>query len=400
MLETLKSEAVQIGKPEWRSMLLYVAGLHERSIHPPVYPFPLPWEEIGPGYFASPAFGHWDIVHQILDVLPAEPEHAANQIINNLANQTQEGMIPGSIWMKSDPPRWSLTSSHPPVWPVAVQEHYHATGCPDMVQHSFDALVRQIRWFEAARKADGEGYYYLDIVNRSWESGVDEGVRFDCLPPAPLACVDATSHVYWLYVHAARWAEILNRDPQPFIQRARQIADFIQNELFDPETGFFHDVWAVGNPELRHLTFEGMWPMVVGAATSDQATRVIDENLTNPDRFLAEHPISSVALCDPKFELRCWRGPAWNSMTYWAARGCVKNNRPDAARLLLGKALDDSARQFERTGTIWEFYHPHGGEPETLARKPHTAHNHPCPDYLGHNPLIAMARLWEKCRAC
>ncbi len=60
------------------------------------------------------------------------------------------------------------------------------------------------------------------------------------------------------------------------------------------------------------------------------------------------------------------------------------------------KALDDSAIQFTRTGTIWEFYHPDGGRPEDVQRKPHTAFNRPCQDYLGHNPLIAMATLYER----
>ena len=69
-----------------------------------------------------------------------------------------------------------------------------------------------------------------------------------------------------------------------------------------------------------------------------------------------------MALSDPKFELRMWRGPAWNCMTYWAARGCLRYDRADAARKLLEAALDATATQFERTGTIWEFYHPQLGD--------------------------------------
>ncbi len=136
-----------------------------------------------------------------------------------------------------------------------------------------------------------------------------------------------------------------------------------------------------------------MWPVLAGSGTAEQANRVIDEHLLIPRRFFSEHPICTVGLEDPLFELRMWRGPAWNSMTYWAARGCVRYGRSDAARQLLERALDASARQFERTGTIWEFYHPLGGDPRELERKPHTRYNTPCPDYLGHNPLIAMARM-------
>ena len=83
-------------------------------------------------------------------------------------------------------------------------------------------------------------------------------------------------------------------------------------------------------------------------------------------------------------------------MTYWAALGCVRHRRSDAARKLLEAALDDTAAQFARTGTIWEFYHPQGRHPEEVERKPQTKRNQPFTEYLGHNPLFAMARLWQQ----
>jgi putative isomerase len=142
-----------------------------------------------------------------------------------------------------------------------------------------------------------------------------------------------------------------------------------------------------------------MWPLVVGAASPKQARRVIHGHLMNPDRFLCEHPVATVALDDPRFELRMYRGPAWNSMTYWAAIGCMNYGAHAEAAVLLERALNDTATQFERTGTIWEFYHPHGGRPEDLQRKPNTEFNRPCPDYLGHNPVLAMARLYEQAKS-
>jgi len=151
----------------------------------------------------------------------------------------------------------------------------------------------------------------------------------------------------------------------------------------------------VGRADAAPLGFEGMWPLAVGAAAEDQAARAIEENLLAPERFFTAHPIATVARSDPRFALRMWRGPAWNSMTHWAARGCVRYGRPDAARRLLEAALDASAREFRRTGTIWEFYHPDGGRPEDLERKPGRPQKGPSRDYLGHNPLLAMARLWR-----
>jgi hypothetical protein len=111
--------------------------------------------------------------------------------------------------------------------------------------------------------------------------------------------------------------------------------------------------------------------------------------------FFTPHPISTVAIGDPKFELRMWRGPSWNCMTWWDARGCRAYGRRDAAKRLLEAALDATAIQFQRTGTIWEFYHPQLGDQQALKRKPPNRPK-PCRDYLGHNPPFAMVDMWRK----
>ena len=78
--------------------------LHNRSLRPAEEPLPYDWEEIGPG-IAGPAFGHWDIIHQIMDTVADNPRHAYQQVINNLHNMTEDGFLPGSIWFKDDQPQ-------------------------------------------------------------------------------------------------------------------------------------------------------------------------------------------------------------------------------------------------------------------------------------------------------
>lgn len=396
--QNLEQEIQTIGKPAWEPMLFYVAQLHQKSTHPPRWPFEYQWEEIGPGY--QFAFGHWDIVHQVIDVMPSYQEHALFQLLNNVKNQEPHGLLPGSIWMPRSPldsARWSKEDQgHPPLWVFAVDDYINLTGQDSVLKYFYTPLVRQITWFENKRKAENEGYFYNDILIKRWESGLDEGIRFDDAPNGRFACIDATSHVYYLYKMASKWAKIINQDSQWFEKRKEEIKNFIQNELYDEEDGLFYDIWAIKDISLRSLAFETVFPIVVGAATEEQANRFIDSYLLDTTCFNTPHPIATVGRRDPKFELRLWRGPAWNSMTYWVARGCLNYERDDAALILLEKALDQSAEQFKRTGTIWEFYHPLGGNPKMLQRKPHTSKNEPCNDYLGHNPLIAMARLYDE----
>jgi glycogen debranching enzyme len=431
-MEQLIEDTLTIGKPQWRAMLRYTAELHARSVRPARAPFPYDWEEIGPGYCYGPAFGHWDIVHAILDVMPSQPEHARRQILNNLAAQEDSGLVPGVIYMRNDEPRWSHEFSHPPFWPIAVQDFSVLSGSDELIQRCYQPLVNQIRWFEANRAAQEGGFFYRDILTFQWESGVDEGVRFFQAQPGPHTCVDATAHLYGVYEHAAAWARTLGQPGSEWVEKAAALKDLIQTRLWDETSGWFYDIWSVDQPAggstsaERHLAFEGMFPLLMGAASPAQARRAIEENLLNPRRFYSPHPISTVGIEDPLFELRMWRGPAWNSMTYWAARACLRyeeyariedshdsfpfpsreggqgvrfSSSPSffssSARALLGPALDDSAAQFTRTGTIWEFYNSLGGHPEDVQRKPHTPFNQPCRDYLGHNPLIAMARLYD-----
>jgi putative isomerase len=406
--DQLRKETVTLGKEAWRPMLRYAAELHVRSTHEAAAPFEFPWEEIGPGYV--PAFGHWDVIHQILDVLPAAPEHARQQLLNDVRLQLASGFLPGSVWMpgsyhakRHDNQPWynRAEQSHPPVWVVAAEDYMAQTGDRSLLRELWERATRQIGWFEANRAAEGGGYYYTDISLHLWESGIDEGIRFDHAPRRPLACVDATSHVYQLCDFAARWADRLGEDAGPWRGKADRLRDFIRTRMWAETDGFFYDVWAHDDPTLRTQAFEGIWPVVVGAATRTEALRVIDGWMLNPTKLFSPHPISTVGLSDPRFELRMWRGPAWNSMTYWAARACLRYDRPDAAKRLLEAALDDSAAQFVRSGTIWEFYDPQGGAPEQLQRKPaaKTDHNPPYHDYLGHNPLLAMARLWQRLAA-
>lgn len=383
------------GKSKWADMLKYVSNLHRKSIRAPLPPFPHPWEEIGPGYCYGPAFGHWDIVHAVLDTLPYDAAHARRQIENNLAGQQDDGLVPGVIYIRENRTTWNQATGHPPVWPVLVQDYTDLFG-PDILPLAYKALVRQISWFEQQRHATGKGFFYTDILNHSWESGVDEGIRFLEIQTGPFACVDATSHVFIMYACAARWGRALAEAASEYEEKADALQTFIRQNLFVEDTGFFHDSWAIDAPSRRCICFEGLWPVIVGAATPEQAHRVIRENLMNPQKLLCEHPVATVALDDPRFELRMWRGPAWNSMTYWAARGCMIYCAHHDAVVLLERALDGSAAQFERTGTVWEFYHPRGGRPEDVQRKPHTEFNRPCRDYLGHNPLLAMARLYEQ----
>lgn len=395
-LEAALLREAALAKEAWRPVLSYLADLHRRSVLPARAHLPYPYETMGPGYQDGSVFGHMDLTHERLDEVRADPEHVRNQIRNELAGQQADGLIPGIVLFKGeDTASWKTFKANPPLWVFAVDAYFEQTHDTAVLRDALTALRRQIGWFEAHRRLPNGGFYYLDQSEKTWESGIDEGIRYDVRPSHPAAAVDACSHLYLVYDHAETWSRQLGEPDGEWKKKAGALRRFIRLELWDPETGYFYDHWHLHDPANRDLAFEGMWPVVVGAATPEQARRVIDEHLLNPNEFFTEHPIATVAVSDRKFELRMWRGPTWNGMTYWAARGCVRYGRPDAAHRLLEGALDATATEFSRTGTIWEFYHPRLGPQSELKRK-ESGRNEPCRDYVGHNPLFAMADLWRQ----
>jgi glycogen debranching enzyme len=397
-------------KPGWADVLRYVLALRQRCLCPAEPPLRHAWLNIGPGYCYGPAFGHFDLVHEVLDLAADAPDVARHQMLNLLSLQREDGTLP-FVWMGENaartwlPPgtpmaqRLKRTGTYPPLWPVGVEACLALRADEQLLSTAYKALCRQLAWFDARRSVPGGGYFYEDFLGtQKWESGMDQGIRSADPPKQLAACVDATSHVFWCRRFAAAWARRLGQDAGPHEEAVAALGAVIQRALFCEDTAWFHDAWTVNDPARRHLAFEGMWPLVVGAASVEQAEAALTRSLLNAERFNTPHPIATVARSDPAFEARMWRGPAWNSMTLWAAEACLRCGRPDGARELLEKALDRTAAQFARTGTVWEFYHPLGGEPEGLVRKPDRGIKGPCRDYYGHNPLHAMARAWAGVR--
>ncbi len=395
---SLRREAGRIGRKSWRPMLEYLARMHRSGTHAQQPPLPYAWEEIGPGYHAR-AFGHWDIVNTSIDVLPVMKQHAEWQIRNNLANQQPDGLVPGVIWMRADrPPTFSKIAGHPPMWPIAVSDFTEQYRTGELVEFCYPHLTKQIQWFESVRAAHPAGFWY---ARPTWESGLDDDLRQpfseECTPRR--AALDASCAVYGMYDAAARWADQQKRieDRQHYAEKAARLGAYIREQLYDRKSGFFYDAWSVNATEKRIESHVTIWPLLFGIATQDQAHRLIDEHILNPDRLFARHPIRTIVPGTRGFEMLGWHGPAWNSITYWSARGCLRYGRKDAARKLLEGALEATSAQFARTGTIWEFYDPAGGRPEELRREVTPPYQMPRRDYTGHNPLFAMARLLSKC---
>jgi len=383
----------------WKDVLVFTARFQESCINPPVGPLKNPWVSMGKGYLYGPAFGHWDLVHAGMDALRYAPSYVRMQLENYFSLEMAGGMLPGTIYFKVDD-NGNLTGqfdvtdvcSHPPLWQELVSEYYQATGDIEFLRTTFEFAKRNLAWWEKERSAPEGGFYYMDVVKRWWESGVDHGVRWDEIDGKPHTCIDATCHIQSLYRRMAEWAEILAEEPDPYRKKASELEDFVNTELWDEKTGFFYDIEMVRRRKRPVKTFEGFWPLSLSIATDDRLERLL-AHLTNRGEFFTYHPVATVSADEREYSQDCWRGPAWNSQTFWIARGCSKNGFTREARLITEKALDATLSRFRKYNTLFEFYNSQSEDMEAMARKGQPGG--PCKDYLTHNPLNAFYWLLE-----
>jgi hypothetical protein len=128
----LRESAAGFGRPAWVPVLEYVADLRGRSVFPACGVLPYAWENIGPGYCYGPAFGHWDLIHAVFDSLPVLPDHGRRQILNLLATQQADGMLPALVLVRDGGTRVHDVCGHPPVWIHAVDEYCARCGSADL----------------------------------------------------------------------------------------------------------------------------------------------------------------------------------------------------------------------------------------------------------------------------
>ena len=400
----LDSSIESIVRGPYEPLLRACIDLSRRCYLAPAGPFAHPWLDIGPGYFGHPCWGHWDIVHECVNLLPFAPEVVRRQIEMALSLMGKDGMLPATVWgprphglvANLDPHiwshegefRWRTDVSCAPLLAVLIDDYFRRTGDRAFLRTVLPAARKNLRWWRTHRGTSDGGFYYADILGAGlWESGVDKGVRFDHLPQRPHTCIDATCHVLLLMTCVRAWAGELGEGDASLDDAIESARCVISQHLWNERSGFFHDAWVADDHTARTMGFEGFFPLLAGAATGDQACRLRD-HLMNPAEFFTYHPVATVSADSPSFELDCWRGPAWNSMTYWIVRGLMNYGFIDEAAAVAHRALQRTQEIFLAEGTIAEFYNSKGPELSVLRRK--GRNTGPCRDYLGHAPLLAM----------
>lgn len=133
--------------------------------------------------------------------------------------------------------------------------------------------------------------------------------------------------------------------------------------MYDPETGFFHDIRTDSGARVKTLDITGWIPCFAGVATRAQAATV-RKVMLDPAHFGTRYPFSTLSHDHPGYspDKGYWRGQIWLNGVYFGIRG-FKNYGYDDDAALYTRLLPRRLPSLGQPGMpIRENYNPETGE--------------------------------------
>lgn len=304
------------------------------------------------------------------------PEQAKDEMRTLFDYQAENGMVPDFISYNKSHNNWR--DSKPPVAAWGVMNVFRETGDKEFLAEMYDKLIKFHNWWYTDRDHDHNGvleYGSTDgtLIAACWESGMDNGVRFDdavMLQNGENAWsmnqenICLNSFIYAENLILAEMATILGKedDAKKYTADAEVIKEFVQTKMWDEETGFFYDTRLGTGEHIKVMGAECWLPLWAGIATPEQAAKV-KEKMMDPEKFNSTLPLGTLDISHPRLRpvRGYWRGPVWVDQVYFGITGLRNYGYNKEADYLVEKFVNN-AQGLTTDGPIHENYNPLTGE--------------------------------------
>ena len=341
--------------PEWDGMWCYAFDLMRSAMYPAQGNFKDVWMVTSldvyrePFYWDGPAtmhsFCHWDA------------DLAARMMRTFWSSMKPDGTVCVSAnpYRAFDNPTPQLANLTMALW-----DCYQITHDQAMLASFYPQIVQHVRWLETQRNRTPKGPL------------MDVGYNIDYGPPqlysSPTLWPDVQFFLVDRYRRLSKMAAVLGR-PQTEVDewsgKAERLADGIRKHMWDDKVGTF---WCVSDkmdfkPVPSPIEFHGL---VAEVPTREQARRLL-VRLHDPAKYAPneKHPygLPSAPFDSPLFVVKdSWSGTIWPIQTYYTVRGLVNYGYQDEAAALSANLYGMMARDYLKTGSIWEQYDPLSGQ--------------------------------------
>jgi hypothetical protein len=298
--------------------------------------------------------------------------------------RTERGFIPNFGTVRDIKSR---DRSQPPVGSLVVRELYRLYGDRWFLDEVFEDLLTWNRWWDHNRACEGglcwgsnpytplaDAHFEIRSVSNSrgaaLESGLDNSPMYDDIPfddeNHTMALVDVgLMGMYLMDCEAlADIAGVLDRDEVAveLRERAERYRGMLQALWHEP-TGLFLNRRTDTGEFATRLSPTHFYPLLGRAATPDQAARMVNEHLANPDEFWGPWVLPSIARNDPAYpEQNYWRGRIWAPMNFLVYLGLRNYDLPDVRSELAARSRRLLLKEWRSRGHVHENYSAETGE--------------------------------------
>ena len=325
----------------------------------------------------------WDSAFHAVVLSGYDVVMAEEELRNLFRAQKPDGRIPHEIFLSREfcslfwgVDDYSPWTTQPPVVAVAVDRIRRAGGSRAFLEEAFEALDRYDAWFRRSRDADKDQLMaYVDYLESGWDNGVrwdlaikkfkDDPGRYEGLyrrvRMAPVEAVDLNCFIYLQRSTLSSLASELGHgdEAEEYARLAEDTAAGIRRLMWDPDTGFYYDVYEEDHGRVRVKTPAAFLTLFAGLADRGQA-RALVGHLVNRNEFWTAFPLPSVSADDPEYDPRgYWRGRSWLNLVWFTYWGLRRYGFEDGAKALAETVLDVMARG----PTCNENYDSSSGEP-------------------------------------
>lgn len=339
----------------------------------------------------------WDSCFHAIVLTEFDVDAAKDELRSLITAQQENGMIPHMVyWERGDVINfdWGVEGissiTQPPMLAYALWTVYQKTGDHSLLAEIYPAIQKFHDYL--LRDRDPRGNNLAGIINPD-ESGEDNSPRFDYLLDLPpvhewgenmrrrlelvaqnkVCNFDAAKcmrNFFWVKdvpfnaILAENLgiegliAEVLGeRDAaQRAYDRRKDIARAMRVRMY--EDGLY---WSTYGPEYERIkvkTWHIFSPLFAGLLSPEEAGRLVENHLKNPDEFWSVYPIPTVAKDEPSYQpAEMWRGPTWIGINWFVYQGLMRYGFIEEAAHI----KDRSAALIELSG-FREYFHPDTGE--------------------------------------
>lgn len=345
----------------------------------------------------------WDSCFHAIIMSHFDIPSAKKELLSVTSKQLDNGMLPHILFWEGKAPTesqflnqidWGLkdrsTITQPPIIAYAVWKVYSKDKDKEFLKKIYPSLRKY--FFYLLKDRDPRGHHLAGITTPD-ESGEDNSPRFDSLLNLPPIQTEAENfkrrlelveenrkcdfeagfcmkNFFWvkdvpfnaiLVENLKNLSDIAleigeDNDADLFLEQSLAVKHAMRTLML--EDGIFYSTWGEDYKKIKVMTWAIFTPLFAGVATPDEADNLVKNHLLNPQEFLAEYPVPSVAMSEKSFAPDLmWRGPTWISANWFIYKGLKKYGFDKEAK----EILKSCQTLLEKTG-FREYFNPLNGD--------------------------------------